>query len=606
MSADPPPRGSRAFARGVRFMIAGCRSHPVAASIAIVTGLLNGASMVLGALAIGWVTQNFIVASFDQGAFAVSAAWTSAALILAICLLRVSTIFFRELAMGSVQFPRIAAHRKRLARRYLRLGPSWHASHPPGQLLSNAVSDVDAAWQPMGIFAFAIGMAFMLVYALASIAIADPWFALIAGALVPVLLTANIVFQRAVGPKARAAQRARGRVSALASESFEGDQVIRTLGVLPRESARFRAATEELRDANIHAGYAGALFAPVIELMPAFAVVVVLAVGVVRVDAGALGVGTVVAVSYLLLTMAIPLNVIGQFLALLPLSVAGAERIDAVLAADVAPRGVGRLPDAAFGVHAQGVTVRDGDRMLLDGVDLGIHPGEVVVVLGATGAGKSTLLRLVARLIEHDDGDMLLAGVPGAQIADTELARRIAVVPQTSFLFNDTIRENLVLGRRTADGEPIDDALLWEALSVAQARGVVEDLPDALDTVVGGRGATLSGGQRQRLAIARALVAGPVLLVLDDATSALDPEVEKALLARLGRHLRTLRSQGTPMTVVIAGNRRPIVQLADRLVLLERGRVVASGPTAEVLTDPRVALIVTAYDDERPDERNAS
>ncbi|MFT4212236.1 MAG: ABC transporter ATP-binding protein, partial [Microbacterium sp.] len=346
-----------ALRAGTLLMVQGCRRHPWATALAMTAGVVNGGSMVFGAWVLGEVTERFVVPTFAAGQVVPAAALAAAAAILAVCAVRVATIVLRAVGTGGVQFPAIAGDRRRLTRRYQQLGPAWHEGHPPGRLLSNAVSDVEATWQPMNLFPFATGMVAMLGYALVSIALADVWLAVVAGALVPVLLGANLWYQAAMVPRVRDAQRERAVVSAVATEDVEGDEVIRTFGLAAREQQRFDAATARLRDANVRAGAVSAVFTPVIELAPSLGVVAVLAVGAVRADTGQLTIGALVQVAYLLLTMAIPLSVIGSFLAALPLGVVGDERVRHVLDARAAARGGEPLPAGPLAVQARGVAV---------------------------------------------------------------------------------------------------------------------------------------------------------------------------------------------------------------------------------------------------------
>jgi ATP-binding cassette subfamily B protein len=223
-----------------------------------------------------------------------------------------------------------------------------------------------------------------------------------------------------------------------------------------------------------------------------------------------------------------------------------------------------------------------GDEPVLSGVTTQLAAGEVIALVGSTGAGKSTLCSLVAHLVQPTSGTVRLGGVSLQDAHPDALHRAVSLVFQESFLFGDTIRENLTLG------EDVDDAALWRALDVARARGFVERLPRVLDEVVGERGVTLSGGQRQRLALARALLRTPRVLLLDDATSAVDARVERAILDRL-------RSSVAATTVVVA-HRVSTIALADRVLLLEDGRITATGTHRELLDVPAYAALVRAYE----------
>jgi ABC-type multidrug transport system fused ATPase/permease subunit len=219
--------------------------------------------------------------------------------------------------------------------------------------------------------------------------------------------------------------------------------------------------------------------------------------------------------------------------------------------------------------------------------DIALHlaPGGTVALVGPTGSGKSTLTTLVSRLVDPDSGQVLLDGVDATELAAGEVTGAVALVPQTTFVFDDSIRGNVTLG-----GEYTDEQV-WSALALAQAEKFVRALPEDLDTVVGERGTSLSGGQRQRIALARALVRRPRLLVLDDATSSVDPSVEAAIL-------RGLRGADLAATVLVVAYRRATIALADEVVYLESGRILARGSHAELLAStPGYAHLVTAYED---------
>jgi ABC-type multidrug transport system fused ATPase/permease subunit len=220
---------------------------------------------------------------------------------------------------------------------------------------------------------------------------------------------------------------------------------------------------------------------------------------------------------------------------------------------------------------------------VLHGVTFDVPAGRTVALVGPTGSGKSTIASLAARLVDPIAGRVGLDAVDAPQLSAEELAAAVALVPQLPFVFDDTVRGNVSLDR---DG--VDDEQVWRALRLAQADGFVARLPEGLDTAVGERGTSLSGGQRQRLTLARALAGRPRLLILDDATSAVDPRVEAAILAGL-------RDRTT--SILVVAYRRATITLADEVVYVERGRVVARGAHRQLLdTVPGYADLVTAYE----------
>ncbi len=223
---------------------------------------------------------------------------------------------------------------------------------------------------------------------------------------------------------------------------------------------------------------------------------------------------------------------------------------------------------------------------LLDHLGFTLEPGRTVAVVGETASGKSTLTSLVTRLVDPQTGSIKVDGQDLRDLAPGQLAQHVALVPQNAFLFDDTVRGNVTLGADLPDEE------VWEALRTAQADGFVAGLPKGLDSKLGERGTTLSGGQRQRLSLARALIRRPRLLVLDDATSAVDPEVEARILAGMREH-------GGDSTLMLIAYRKATIDLADEVLFLEGGRIADRGTHQQLLArNPAYARLVNAYETE--------
>jgi ATP-binding cassette, subfamily B, bacterial len=518
----------------------------------------------------------------------VAAVAAVAAAIMAVSAGKVLGLFGRRLGAGSMQFALQARYRRQVTRRYLELPLSWHHRHATGSLLSNANADVEAAFYPIAPLPFAVGTVFMLFTAVGALFFTDWVLAMVGVGIFLALLGMNVVYSRRIAPRVENAQRLRAEVSAVAHESFDGALVVKTMGREAEETRRFEAKAGELRDALIRVGRVRGLFDPVLDALPSFGTLAVLLVGAWRLRQGAIGVADVVSVAFLFTVLAFPIRAIGWVLAELPRSAVGWERVQQVLTAtgDMT-YGSRTLPTGALPATLRFDQVEFGygdGKPVLHEVTFEVPAGRTVALVGPTGSGKSTIASLAARLVDPAAGGIHLDGVDVSTLAQESLAGAVALVPQVPFVFDDTIRGNVTLDR---DG--VDDHAAWQALRTAQAEAFVSALPQGLATTVGERGTSLSGGQRQRLTLARALAGRPRLLVLDDATSAVDPRVEAAILSSL--------RDGAGASILVVAYRRATIALADEVVYVEHGRVVARGTHADLLeTVPGYAHLVTAYE----------
>ncbi len=583
-------KGASTLMAGFRVLGVAIRREPWVFTLSTLGSVLFGALTVADAWVLGWATDQVLLPAFDTGTTTARGLIAILALFLGVALLRAVGIVARRLGAGIMQYRMQASYRREVTRQYLRLPMSWHQRHPTGELLSNANSDVEAAWAPIAPLPMAVGTLAMMVIAIVQMLFTDLVMAVVGLLVFPLVMAVNVAFQRLSSPIFTRIQALRAELSEIAHESFDGAMVVKTLGRESEETARFAAKARVLRDEGIRAGRIRAAFDPFLESLPNLGVLGVLGVGVWRVQSGLANPGDVVTIAYLLTIVAFPIRSIGWLLGEFPRSVVGFNRVTGVLdTVSDTTYGATRLGASARGaalvVDSLGFTY-EADRRLLEGLSFSVEPGRTVAVVGATASGKSTLTSLITRLVDPVSGAVRVDGLDLRDLAPGEIAAHVSLVPQTAFLFDDTVRDNVTLGADLSDEE------VWAALRTAQADGFVAALPHGLASKLGERGTTLSGGQRQRLSLARALVRRPRLLVLDDATSAVDPEVEARILAGM-------RDRGGDSTLIVVAYRKATIALADEVLFLEDGRVSDRGTHRELLErNPAYATLVNAYEPE--------
>jgi ATP-binding cassette subfamily B protein len=571
------------FRRGIAVLMRGIRDEPRMFALGLGGSLTYGLMIIAQAYVLGAITSRVVDPAIRGGHARAGATGLAVLAILAVAFIKIAGIVGRRFGAGLMQYRLQATYRRRVTRRYLALPMSWHARHATGTLLSNANSDVEALWYPVAVFPFAVGVIAIMVTVIGLMFVTNIALAVLAMLVFPAVVATNALYARGMAARVRRSQQLRAEVSSLAHESFEGALVVKTLGREDAETERFSERTLELRDSLVSVGRLRGIFDPLLEAIPNLATLLVLLVGASRVDTG-----TLVRVAYLFGLLAFPLRAIGWLLAEIPRSVVGDERVQNVLeATGEMTYGAAGLGDETTPVRvsAHGVSFAYGDgAQVLRDIDIDIEPGATVALVGPTGAGKSTLANLLLRLVDPASGSVRYDNADLRTLPPGAVAEVAALVAQQAFLFDDTVRGNVTL---TGDAT---DAEVWEALRLAQADGFIAALPAGLDSVIGERGTTLSGGQRQRLSLARALIRHPRFLLLDDATSAVDPSIEQAILAGL-RH-----SDHRPTTLLVA-YRQATVALADEVLFLDRGRISDHGTHAELLArNAGYAQILSAYD----------
>jgi ATP-binding cassette, subfamily B, bacterial len=458
----------------------------------------------------------------------------------------------------------------------LRLDASYHDRVGPGELMSRASSDSEHVARMMDSIGHTIGYV-LTVFAVAIVLLVLDWrLALVVLIPLPLISFAGWAYSRRYHARTERLQERWGEAATLVEETVSGIRVVKGLGAGGPLASEFRRRSRSIVDRALDIARLDAVFMPTLEFLPMLGLIAVLWLGGRRVIDGDLSLGSFVAFNAYIGMLVWPLRVLGQRVTTLQKAVGASARISEVLDAEPQlrdPRHPEPLERPVRGdVLLSGVQFgHEGGHPVLDGLDLHVAPGESVALVGATGSGKSTVAGLLARLYDPDAGSVSLDGHDVRQLRIADVRGAVALVFEETFLFTDTVRENIRFARPDAGDDDVE-----RAAELAGAAGFIADLPDGYSTLLGERGFSLSGGQRQRVAIARAILANPAVLVLDDATSAVDATKEHEIRAAL----TTVMSGRT--TLVIA-HRPATIALADRVVVLEGGRIVEQGTHAELV-----------------------
>src|SRR6185437_1856177 len=494
--------------------------------------------------------------------------------------------FARRYAMASAALGLETDVRQELCGHLQRLPVAFHDRWPSGQLLSRATTDLSTIRRFVGFgFVFLIANSITTIVVVILLLHLQPALGLFVLLGMAPLLVLTRRFELRYSRDARRAQDLTGDLATSVEESALGIRVIKSYGRRPQMLASFTRDASVLRGAELTKIRTLAGFWALLEGLPQLLLAGVAGGGVFAAAHGALSAGQLVAFLTLYLRLIWPMIALGWLLALTQEAASAARRIFEVL--DEQPSIVDRpspktLQSKERGLEFHHVRFRypDADDDVLRGVELTIHDGETMALVGATGSGKTTLLELVPRLYDVTAGSITIGGCDIRDLSLDELRATVATAFEEATLFSASVRENVTLGRPDAS-----EASLVEALEIAQA-GFVYQLPFGLDTRIGEQGMSLSGGQRQRLALARAVLGRPRVLVLDDPLSALDVQTEAQVQSALRNVLSTT-------TALVVAHRPSTVLLADRVAMLVDGRIAIVGSHAELLAaEPRYRALL--------------
>jgi ATP-binding cassette subfamily B protein len=500
-----------------------------------------------------------------------------AALVVGAAVLRVALSVARRLVAGRVSLG-VELNLRNLMYEHLQaLELGFFARQQTGQLMSRATVDLNSVRFFLGYgLVFILQSALTILLASAAMFLLQPGLAALALIPVPFVVLVAARYGRRSRPALQEVQQRIAELTADVEENVSGVRVVKAFAAEDRQLERFRSTVTRVFGQSMIATRLRAFYNPFIGFLPNLGLAVVLLVGGRQVVNGSLSLGDFTAFYTYLLMLIGPMRQLGIALGLAQRATASGARIFELLDREpqiVAPEGAPPLPAGSGRVELRGVTFayEGAPAPALRDVDLVVDAGTTVALVGATGSGKTTLVQLLARLYDVTEGAVLIDGADVRDVDLPSLRRSIAVVDDDPFLFSASVAENIAYGRPDASREEIE-----QAAERAQAAEFVAELPAGYDTRVGERGLTLSGGQRQRIAIARALLADPRILILDDATSSVDASTEQAIKT-------ALREVMAGRTTFVIAHRLSTIALADDIVVLEGGRIAARGTHAELL-----------------------
>ncbi len=473
--------------------------------------------------------------------------------------------------------------RERLFAQIQGLHVGFHDKAQTGQLMSRSSSDLQQVQGFVVNIPIFVSQITMVLGVVVILFFSDPILAAVSLAPLPFINVSARRFSNKIHPAVLAVQQEQAQLANVVEETVSGVRVIKGFGAEGVQLAKLQTEADDIRRESMKAAYIRSRFLPAIDLLPSLGLVAVLGLGGHRVITGDMTLGGLVAFNTYLTMLIWPMRNIGMTIAFGQRAASALLRVNEILSEEPAikdpvkprqlpkaglaqPTGALRFNNVRFGYDIGHTDVR-----VLEGLTLEVQPGESVAIVGATGSGKSTITRLLLRFYDPQTGSIELDGIDLRELRLSELRRSVGVVFEDTLLFHDTVSSNIAFAK-----PGIDSDVVVRAAKLAGAHEFIMQLPEKYDTVLGERGFSLSGGQRQRIAIARAIVADPRVLVLDDATSAVDPTKEHEIRDALATVMRG-------RTTLVIAHRPATIELADRAVLLDEGVIAASGSHHELL-----------------------